>query len=233
MNGAVMKNFVTPDDPFASAGRRQRRCLRQRGRRERRLDRPVPSARSRWSTTSRSTTSRWRSCARCSAISSPRRRSRCSISTTRRPRHLADTLPAERVASLQPRPIGGAQLFAHDLKPSAGRHRFRGASSAPPARSATVRLQVPGAHNVSNALAALVRCACLRYRTAGGGARRSAASAASSGGSSASARRAASPSSTISPTTPTRSPPRSTTLHALSRPAAGDVPAARLRPAAS
>ena len=41
MNGAVMKNFVTPDDAVRQrAGRRGRR-LRQRSRRKRRLDRAV------------------------------------------------------------------------------------------------------------------------------------------------------------------------------------------------
>ena len=48
MNGAVMKNFVTPDAPFASALVGSERHLRQRGRRERRLDRALHARASRW-----------------------------------------------------------------------------------------------------------------------------------------------------------------------------------------
>ena len=43
MNGAVMKNFVTPDVPFASALVGRGDCLRQRSGRKRRLDRPLQS----------------------------------------------------------------------------------------------------------------------------------------------------------------------------------------------
>ena len=43
MNGAVMKNFVTPDAPFASALVGDGDAVRQRGRRERRLDRAATS----------------------------------------------------------------------------------------------------------------------------------------------------------------------------------------------
>ena len=42
MNGAVMKNFVSPAAPFASAPGRRSRAVRQRGRRKRRLDRALP-----------------------------------------------------------------------------------------------------------------------------------------------------------------------------------------------
>jgi UDP-N-acetylmuramate--alanine ligase len=68
-------------------------------------------------------------------------------------RKLADTLPAERVASysLTDR---RAQLFAHDLTPGADGIAFEVVEHATGA-SAKVRLQLPGAHNVSNALAAL------------------------------------------------------------------------------
>ena len=45
MNGAVMKNFVTADAPFASRAGRRGRHLRQRGRRERRLHRALRAAR--------------------------------------------------------------------------------------------------------------------------------------------------------------------------------------------
>jgi UDP-N-acetylmuramate--alanine ligase len=42
MNGAVMKNFVSPDAPFASGAGRQGRGVRFRGGRKRRLDRALP-----------------------------------------------------------------------------------------------------------------------------------------------------------------------------------------------
>jgi UDP-N-acetylmuramate--alanine ligase len=66
-------------------------------------------------------------------------------------RALANTLPRDKLStySLKDR---GATLFAHDLKPAPDGIAFTIEEGG---AAATVRLQVPGVHNVSNALAAL------------------------------------------------------------------------------
>jgi UDP-N-acetylmuramate--alanine ligase len=68
-------------------------------------------------------------------------------------RALAGSLPASAIStySLEDR---SAHLFAHELKPSVEAIEFVVREQAT-GESTTVRLQVPGAHNVSNALAAL------------------------------------------------------------------------------
>ena len=85
MNGAEMKNFVTPDVPFASALVGARRRLRQRSGRKRRLDRALQPHDGGGQQHLARPQDRWRSCARCSATSPPRRDARCSISTMTRP----------------------------------------------------------------------------------------------------------------------------------------------------
>ena len=148
MNGAVMKNFVSADVPFASALVGARRRLRQRGRRKRRLDRALPARRSRCSTTSPSTTSRWTSCATCSAISPPRPETVVLNLDDDETRFLAAALPPERLRtySFQDRARRPVRL-GH--RRGAVRDLLQGRAAMP------VRLQVPGRHNAENALAAL------------------------------------------------------------------------------
>ena len=182
MNGAVMKNFVSAEMPFASALVGDGRHLRQRGRRKRRLDRALPARGSPCSTISASTTNRSTSCAACSATSPPRP-GRWSLNLDDdETRLLAAALPAERLSTYSFRDESARPVRLGHRR-GAVRDFVRGRRDVP------VRLQVPGRHNAENALAALAAAEAAGVPLAQGRRRRSPASPASGAASSWSAKR--------------------------------------------
>ena len=229
MNGAVMKNFVTGDSPFASAmvGKGDifvsevdesdgsialfdpriavAQQHRARPQDDGRTARPVQRLRR------------------------PRRRSRCSTSTTRKPRRL-------------PPNVRPGQALTYSLGDAGADSRLRSSVAAPTGIAFTVTaratgaaiavaLQVPGRHNVSNALAALAAasaCGVPLADAAGAlaafvGIRRRLEVVGTANGV-----------TVIDDFAPQPRQDRRHACHAarLSRPPAGDVPAARLWPAA-
>ena len=161
MNGAVMKNFVTPVGAVRQRAGRRPRAVRQRGRRKRRLDRALP-ARGRGADQHQPRPQGdGRAAQPVRRISSLRARK-----AVRQPRRSRDS----RALPTPSRPtsvIGygfdspGADFMGKDLQlePTALASRSR-----PRASAMKSRLAVPGRHNASNALAAIAATRALGVR---------------------------------------------------------------------
>ena len=154
MNGAVMKNFVTPEALFASAlvGKGDMFVTEVDE-----SDGSIALLQAHASPCVNNIALDHKSDGRA-ARAVPRfrrqgRRSRCSISTTRRPRRW------RQACRTHGRPISLADPRARSVRAATSTPAPDGigfdVTRARPATRARVQLQVPGAHNVSNALAAL------------------------------------------------------------------------------
>ena len=161
MNGAVMKNFVTADVAV-----RQRRGRRR-----------AASSSARWTRA----TARSRSTADHRGgeqhLARPQVDGRAARAVPRLRRQGADRvvlnldnaetaalaagLDPRQADDLQPAAMPRADLAGRTARADAGRHRLRGAARDA-ARRADVALQMPGEHNVANALAAIAAADALR-----------------------------------------------------------------------
>ena len=156
MNGAVMKNFVAADAPFASARVGAGRRVRLRSRRKRRLDRALPARRSAvLGNVSLDHKSLEELRALFGDFLAAAGRARRSTSTTpRAPRSPRSASDAGHLRHRQPRRHASASSRARSPKRPTS---LAATAHRPPRRHAATRCaaRCPGRHNLANALAAI------------------------------------------------------------------------------